>query len=293
MTVAIVGPGAVGASVAAALHDAGEPVLLCGRRPLPGIEVRRDGHGPVLVPGPVHTDPQTLSGPADLVFLAVKATQNAAATPWLRALCAPGTVVCVLQNGVEQVASVAPLAGAATVVPAGVWFPAEVHADGWVWLRGELRLSLPDDPAARVVADALGPTWCSVQLSADFVTEAWHKLLVNAVSGFMVLTGRRMGSFRRADVASLAEAYLAECLAVARCEGAALPDDLPARTVRNFQSMPDDLGTSILTDRQAGRPLEWQERNGVILRRAKAHGLPAPISEVIVPLLAAASDGPG
>jgi len=33
--------------------------------------------------------------------------------------------------------------------------------------------------------------------------------------------------------------------------------------------------------------------NGVILRKARHHGLSAPISEVVVPLLAAASDGPG
>jgi len=39
--------------------------------------------------------------------------------------------------------------------------------------------------------------------------------------------------------------------------------------------------------------MEWDIRNGVILRKARNHRLAAPISEVIVPLLAAASDGPG
>ena len=34
-------------------------------------------------------------------------------------------------------------------------------------------------------------------------------------------------------------------------------------------------------------------RNGVILRKAAVHGLATPLSEVVVPLLAAASDGPG
>jgi 2-dehydropantoate 2-reductase len=53
------------------------------------------------------------------------------------------------------------------------------------------------------------------------------------------------------------------------------------------------MGTSMLFDRQGQRPLEWDIRNGVILRKARRHGLGAPISEVIVPLLAAASDGPG
>jgi 2-dehydropantoate 2-reductase len=48
-----------------------------------------------------------------------------------------------------------------------------------------------------------------------------------------------------------------------------------------------------LAFRRVRGPLEWDIRNGVILRKAHKHGLPAPISEEIVPLLAAASDGPG
>jgi 2-dehydropantoate 2-reductase len=49
----------------------------------------------------------------------------------------------------------------------------------------------------------------------------------------------------------------------------------------------------MLTDREANKPLEWDIRNGVILRKAAAHGLATPISDVVVPLLAAGSDGPG
>ena len=40
----------------------------------------------------------------------------------------------------------------------------------------------------------------------------------------MALTGRRSGMFRRDDVAELSRRYVAECLAVARAEGARLPD---------------------------------------------------------------------
>jgi 2-dehydropantoate 2-reductase len=53
------------------------------------------------------------------------------------------------------------------------------------------------------------------------------------------------------------------------------------------------MSTSMLADREAGRPLEWDIRNGVIIRKARAHGIATPISDVLVPLFAAASDGPG
>lgn len=290
--IAIVGPGAIGTTVAAALHQAGRTPLLCGRTPRDRLTLL-DGDRRVDVPGPVLTDPDQAGRKMDLVFLAVKATQTEAASGWLAALCRPDTVVCVLQNGVEQLEAVATHAPPARIIPAVVWFPAQAQADGSVRLRGDARLSLPDMPAAHVVAEALQGTQCAVDISDDFQSVAWRKLLQNAVAGLMALTHRRAGMFGRPDIAKLSLAYLQECLSVARAEGAKLGDEVPQEILAKFQAASPDLSTSILTDREAGRPLEWDIRNGVISRRARAYGLSTPISDIIVPLLAAASDGPG
>ena len=156
-------------------------------------------------------------------------------------------------------------------------------------LRGQPELTLPSagGPVATVLADA---GW-KVSITDDFVTAAWHKLLTNAVSGLMVLTMRGSGMFRRDDVFRLSRTYLEECLAVARAEGANLGDDVITKILMRLRNAPPDVATSMLGDREAGKPLEWDIRNGVILRKARKHGLPAPVSEVIVPLLATASDG--
>jgi len=290
--IAIVGPGAIGTTVAAALHEVGRTPLLCGRTPRSQLTLQ-DGDRHVVVPGPVRTDPGQVDRKMGLVFLAVKATQTETASGWLAALCGPDTVVCVLQNGVEQMERVAMHAPPARIVPAVVWFPAQAQADGSVRLRGDARLSLPDVPASRVVAEALSGTQCAVDITADFSSVAWRKLLQNAVAGLMALTHRRAGMFARPDIAQLSLAYLQECLAVARAEGARLGDDVPQEILAKFQASSADLSTSILTDREAGRPLEWDIRNGVVSRRARAHGIPTPISDIVVSLLAAASDGPG
>ena len=290
--VAVLGPGAIGTTIAAMLHEVGRTPLLCGRTFRDHLTLH-DGDRLITVPGPVHTAPAQIARPVDLVFLAVKATQTESVAQWLTALTGPETVVCVLQNGVEQLDRVAPYASHGQIVPAVVWFPAQAQSDGSVRLRGDVRLSLPDIAASRVVADALQDTRCSVELAANFSSLAWRKLLQNAVAGLMALTHRRSGMFSRADVAGLTIAYLRECLAVARAEGAELGDEVPQEILDKFQAAPTDMGTSILTDREAGRPLEWDIRNGVVARRARVHGIPTPISDVLVPLLAAASDGPG
>ncbi|WP_163750381.1 oxidoreductase [Mycolicibacterium helvum] len=293
-SIALVGPGAIGSTVAALLYAAGHRVTLCGHTSRAQIEVRRDQPGDtIVVPGPVLTDPCDVDGRVDLVLLAVKDTHNEQAAGWLHRLCDDHTVVCVLQNGVEQVERVGEFFPSEHIVPAVVWFSAEPQPGGWVRLRTDVRLVLPDCEDAETLAAVLRPAGVTVDLDPDFSTEAWRKLLVNALAGFMVLARRRSGMFRRADIAALARRYLTECLAVARAEGAALPDTVIDEITEMFATGPQDLTTSMLTDANAGRRLEWDIRNGVIVRKAAQHGLATPVSDVVVPLLAAASDGPG
>jgi 2-dehydropantoate 2-reductase len=85
----------------------------------------------------------------DWVLLATKAQQTPQAGPWLARLCLPGTVVVVLQNGVDHVERVAPLAVGATVLPALVYVVAvERLARGRVvHCRG--RRVVPAGPPAR------------------------------------------------------------------------------------------------------------------------------------------------
>ena len=291
--IALVGPGAVGTTIAALLYKAGHSVLLCGHTPRDSIELRPDGADPIVVPGRVHTDPDELSGPVDFLLLAVKATKNDDAAGWLARLCGEHTIVVVLQNGVEQVEQVQPHCPSSPVVPGIVWYGAETQPGGWVRLRTEARLVLPSGPSAESVAELLRGAGCHVECDPDFITAAWRKLLTNALAGLMVLSRRRSGMFRRDDIAALSRRYVAECLAVARAEGARMADDVVDELVGLFCRAPGDMGTSILADAENHRRMEWDIRNGVIVRKARAHNLATPISDIVVPLLAAASDGPG
>ncbi|WP_295486914.1 ketopantoate reductase C-terminal domain-containing protein [uncultured Pseudomonas sp.] len=92
----------------------------------------------------------------------------------------------------------------------------------------------------------------------------------------MALTQRRAGMYARSDISRLSLAYLQECLAVARAEGANLRDDVPQAILDQFQAFPSDVGTSTLTDREANRPLEWDIRNGVVSRYGRADGNATP-----------------
>jgi 2-dehydropantoate 2-reductase len=286
MRVAIVGPGAIGSAIAGALHaGARHELTLCGRRSEPAGTVEFSDGTRVTLPGAVISDPMAVAAPADWVLCAVKTHQVRSAERWLGRLCGTKTRVLVLQNGVEHRALVEPLAGPAAVVPAVVWFPAEVTAPRHVRVGERQRILVPAGRDGDAAVALFEDTRVDVEASIEFVDEAWRKLCANAVASLMALVERRAEVFRRADMASVARALAAECLAVARAEGATLPAEVAEETLDGLRSRPQ-MGTSILTDRVAGRELEWDARNGIIRRLGAIHGIPTPVSDVVAPLLA-------
>lgn len=288
--VAVVGVGAVGGACAGLLCRAGHEVALCVRTPFDALEVEGPG-GRERFGAPVFTHPSQVSA-SPWVLLATKSHQTAAAAPWLEALVAPGTVVAVLQNGVEHVERVTPLARSAQVLPVVVNLPASRRAPGRVVQRRRARLRVPAGAAGEAFVSLFAGSDAEVETSDDFVTDQWRKLCFNAAGGAITcLTGRPLGVIRQPELTELARGLIRECLAVARAEGAALDDDDGEEVLRRLVDGPPDAANSMLQDLWAGRALEWDARNGVVARLGARHGLHTPLSRVVRALLAARDPG--
>jgi 2-dehydropantoate 2-reductase len=289
--VAVVGVGAIGATMAAAVQSVGgHELLLCGRRALERVVVELPDGSSVELDAPLLTDPDRVDAPADWVLLAVKAHQTQGAAGWLSALSAEGTTVAVLQNGIDHVERVGPLVGAAQVLPVVNWCPVEPVAPGRVRQRDVLRLAVPDGPGGEAFAALLGDH-AEVAVGGAFAWEAWRKLCANAVSGVMALAGRPAEIFALDDVRAVARALAHECAAVARAEGVELTEQHADDVMAWLEALPTDAGSSILTDRLAGRALEWDARNGIVGRLGRRHGVATPVADTVSALLHAASDG--
>jgi 2-dehydropantoate 2-reductase len=290
--VAVVGLGSIGGAAAGSLAAAGRhDVVACIRRPIAHLTLERQ-EGTVELPLRTLTDPAR-AGPADWVLLCTKAHHTAAAAPWLKRLCTPATRVAVLQNGIDQVASVAPFAGGATVIPVIVYYNGERLAPDRVRLRhtGDYDLAAADDAAGRAFAQLLDGTFLKVLLSEDFATLAWRKLLLNAVANLITaLLLQRQAVLRRPDVQELCRGILDEAVAAARAEGAKLADDEPARTMATLFTFSGELGTSMYFDRLAGRPMEVEALTGAIVATGERHGIATPLNRALLTLLRAIND---
>ena len=91
-------------------------------------------------------------------------------------------------------------------------------------------------------------------------------------------------------IAQIMRDLVAECVAVGRAEGADLPADLPDIVVEGYRSGPADGVNSLHADRAAGRPMELDARNGVIVRLGARHGIATPVNAMVVALLEAAAE---
>ena len=150
--VLLVGPGAIGLTVAGAVLQRPEMALaVAARTPFDTIAVELDEER-IECEVPVLTDPFAITGPFHLVLLGTKAHQTPAVAPWLAAACGPDTDVVVLQNGITHRERVEPLIGPASLVPAVVNIPADREAPGHVRVGFRRHLVVPDDDPGRRTA---------------------------------------------------------------------------------------------------------------------------------------------
>ncbi len=178
------------------------------------------------------------------------------------------------------------LIGQASLAPTIVFCPAERLAPGHVRLSGRAALTVPDDRAGRFVASVFDGSYVKVRTSADWLTDAWIKLLSNCAGGAVTTLAR--GSNRLLDdpdAAELCRGLMSEAAAVGRAEGARLPDDIADIVMAGIRSMAADHHSSIVVDRLAGRPTEWRVRNEIVVRKAAEHGIAVPLNHAMTTLL--------
>lgn len=286
--VAVIGAGAIGLSIAAALAAAGHRITVCGGRPFDQMVVSQDGATRTW-PVTHLADPRGLAGHS-IVILAVKAHQTDAAGDWLRAVDGPGVTVMVAQNGVEQRERVAPYLSQARVVPTVVYLNAERTLPGRVTVRRVAHgdLAIADEPSSAPLAAEIEAGGLHVALDADFTTTLWNKLMMNITANpLTALTRQRTSVLRDEEVGRVALAIMDEAVRVGRAEGAALTGEDARADLEALRRVPDGAPTSMLQDCWAGRPLEYDALNGAVLRAADRHGIDVPVNRLIHALVAA------
>ncbi|GAA4887436.1 2-dehydropantoate 2-reductase [Saccharopolyspora cebuensis] len=285
--IAVIGSGAVGGVLAAAAHEAGHRVTACVRTPFEKLALDTP-EGRQEVPAEIATAPDEVAG-ADWVLLSTKVQDVPGTEPWLRALDDGSAPIVLVHNGVEHRRSVAAFGLRGPLLPALIYVAAERTRPGHVIRRSGARMFVEGGALGARFAALLAGSGVRIEEAEDFRTAAWRKMLVNiAANPITALTLRRLDVLDSPEVRELASGVLAEAVAVANAEGAALSwSDAEAVLDGYTKTFSADSGTSMLYDRLAGLPTEHDHITGPVVAGGREHGIPTPYNRTLLTLLRA------
>ena len=305
MKVAILGAGAIGAYVGAALARGGADVSLIARGA--HLAALRENGVTVLSPRgdfQVHvpaTDDPAEVGPVDIVFLGLKAYSYADSGPLLAPLLHEKTGVVAAQNGVpwwyfhrhggpydgHRIEAVDPGgATSAAIAPERaigcvVYCSAELEAPGVIRHGEGTRFSLgePDRSVSErcvQLSEAFVSGGLKAPVEPDLRDEIWVKLLGNAIfNPLSVLTRATLAAMcRHPGTRALAHAGMQECLDIANALGSRPQIDIERRI--GGAERVGEHRTSTLQDLEAGKRLELDALIVAVVELAELTGTPAP-----------------
>jgi 2-dehydropantoate 2-reductase len=294
MKVAVVGAGAIGAYVGAALSRAGTDVTLVARGDhmramrTHGVRVRSE-HGDFTA-HPTVTDDLAAVGPVDVVILTLKAHQIGGVVAALPSLFHDDTTVISVQNGlpwwyfqrlggtydgmalesVDPGGRIAAAIAPERVIGSVAYAASELEAPGVVRHLGVTRFLLgePDGTtSARItrVANTFAAGGLDTPLSSDIRAEIWLKLLGNtSFNPISALTRATLVDMAEDPlVADLAREMMMESVAILTRLGVTLAATVDERIERARRVGAHK--TSMLQDLEAGRPMEIEALLGSIV----------------------------
>jgi 2-dehydropantoate 2-reductase len=308
--IVVLGAGAIGAYVGAALARGGTDVTLIARgahlRALRERGVRVESPRGDFAAHPPATDEIEAVADADVVFIGLKAYSLPEVAPRLAAALAPGTAVIAAQNGIPWwyfqahpgplrdlvVESVDP-GGAISaaieperVIGCVVYCSTEIvgpgvirHVEGTRFAIGEPDGTVSERCRAISRAFVAGGLKCPVE--ERLREQIWLKLIGNAAfNPTTALTGATLGGLGESPaMVELLRAMMEECAAVAGALGIELPVSLERRLQAGLAV--GDHKTSMLQDLEAGKPLEIDCLTGAVLEIAERLDVPMPHTKAV------------
>ncbi|PCM44475.1 2-dehydropantoate 2-reductase [Marinobacter sp. ANT_B65] len=304
----MIGAGGIGGYYGARLAEAGHRVVLTARGEhlaalqKKGLTVHYEGRVmECQVPAVDHTTlvQNYQSGDFDVIVIALKSTATKAVldelSPWLGQ---SDVLVLSLQNGVDNEPMIARalgesrvLGGLAVRIGGHIVEPGVVEAEGVAQIVMGEWPSVPEAQDARrpvleILQNAFDKAGIPATVSDNIRYELWRKLVINnGVNPISALTGLDTQSLtRHPRFSHVVYGMMAETAAAAKADGLELSKDDVDEMFALISSF-NAIKTSMLVDKEKGRPLELDSIAGAVLRRSEKLGIDAPYTITVNALL--------
>lgn len=217
----------------------------------------------------------TVVGPADLVLVLVKAWQTERVAGRLSSLLTPNGIALTLQNGLGNLEKLGPRARlGVTTMGATLLGPGHVRPGG----VGPTHIAAPE-----WVAVLLRSAGFETHLAENVEGLLWGKLVancgINALTALLRVPNGEL--LARPDATAVMDRAAAECAAVARAKGIALPFADPVAQVREVARRTATNYSSMFQDILRGAPTEIEAINGAVARAGERLYVPTLVNETL------------
>ncbi|MGH2701488.1 MAG: ketopantoate reductase family protein [Actinomycetota bacterium] len=297
MKLAVYGTGGVGGYYAGRLAAAGADVHLIARGShletlsADGLSIESP-KGDLHVDLPATDDPSEI-GPCDYVLFSVKSFDTEAAAARLHPLIGDDTAIISFQNGVDNEEQIARVVGRQHVLGGAAYIFSTIREPGVIaHTGGPARIVFGEMDGSRSerglrLLDQCKKADIDAELSEDIVRVLWDKFaFICAQAGMTAAVRLPIGEVRTVKETWDAFRSIAEeVCALAAADGIELPGDTADRHVRFAEGLEPTGYSSLYNDLEKGRRMELEALHGTIVRRARRHGIPVPVSQAIYAIL--------
>ncbi|MDW4256038.1 oxidoreductase [Staphylococcus saprophyticus] len=279
--VAIIGPGAVGSTIAFDLRDASLNVQLLGRR----NETLRYHSNNDLHPK-YQLDVRALNEyheTVDILFIAVKIPQLDPVLTSYQHLLHKNTIIILAQNGHGQLHKF----DHPYVYQAVVYISGQKTGNTITHYRDH-KLILDQNAHTQALHQCISNSSLNIELTTDIDKAIWYKLLVNlAINSVTALTRSTASVLEVPGIKKLCEQLLLEGINIAKAEHVHFEPNIVNTILNIYDGYPAEMGTSMYYDIVDGRSLEIDGIQGYLFYKARKHHLNTPILDTIYHLLLA------
>ena len=236
-------------------------------------------------------------GPPEMVLVTVKSYDTSGIIPDLKQIVGPETVLCSLQNGLDNEELLRAAFPKNVVIGSTICHGVTHEKPGLVYHAGygdTVVGSFEPENAkiARKIGQMLSEAGIETQVTNNIFAELWIKVAINAsINPITAITGLKNGwLLREPTLERLLEETCSEVLEVAKQSGTKFPageeGDVLSRT-KHVVERTSDNKSSMLQDIEKGRRTEIDSINGAVVRSGEKLNVKTPLNETLTTLVKA------
>ena len=280
MTIAIIGPGAVGTTIAAEIKKVLPETQLIGRydKTMSYFPENTTHRFDIEV-----TSYDRVKQLFDVIIIAVKTHQLDSVIKQLSTIAHKDSLIILAQNGYGQVER----------IPYPNVFQAVVYISGQKINRQikhfrDYQLYIQDNTLTRQFKNEIIGSKLNVTLEPNIEMKIWYKLLVNlGINSITALGHQPTKILQYPHMTELCRHILADGVQVAYSEGIYFNETIIGDIMNIYAGYSNEMGSSMYYDVMNGNPLEIDAIQGYIYRRARYHQLKTPYLDTVYTFLSA------